>query len=114
MEELDNPATLEDFSKAIDCLAALKNGKLALFQPLHELFCFCWDQDHIPQDMRDANMVTVYKNKGDRSDHNSLLNIVDKAFARVTLVCLQILASCISVFFSHLHICCESQVPSGH
>lgn len=50
--------------------------------------------------MRDTNIVTVYKNKGDRSDCNnyqgiSLLNIAGKAFARVTLVHLQTLASCI-------------------
>ncbi len=48
--------------------------------------------------MRDANIVTVYKNKGDRSNCNnyrgiSLLNIVGKAFALVILVRLQILAS---------------------
>ncbi len=81
MEELDIPPTLEELSKAIDCLAcgkapwsdgippeALKNGKPALLQPLHKLLCLCWDQGYIPQDMRDANIVTVYKNKGDRSD----------------------------------------------
>ena len=38
-----------------------------------------------PQDMRDANIVTLYKNKGDRGDCNnyrgiSLLNIVGKLF----------------------------------
>ncbi len=111
MEELDIPPTLEELSKAIDCLAcgkapgsdgippeALKNGKPALLQPLHELLCLCWDQGYIPQDMRDANIVTVYKNKGDRSDCNnyrgiSLLNIFGKAFARVILLRLQILAS---------------------
>ncbi len=111
MEELDIPPTLEELSKAIDCLTcgkspgsdgippeALKNGKPALLQPLHELLCLCWDQGYIPQDMRDANIVTVYKNKGDRSDCNnyrgiSLLNIVGKAFARVILLRLQILAS---------------------
>ncbi len=111
MEELDIPPTLEELSKAIDCLAcgkapgsdgippeALKNGKPALLQPLHELLCLCWDQGYIPQDMLDANIVTVYKNKGDHSDCNnyrgiSLLNIVGKAFARVILLRLQILAS---------------------
>ncbi len=111
LEELDTPPTLEELSKAIDCLAfgkapgsdgippeALKNSKPALLQTLHELLCLCWDQGHIPQDMHDANIVTVYKNKGDHNDCKnyrgiSLLNIVGKAFARVTLVRLQILAS---------------------
>ena len=41
--------------------------------------------------MRDANIVTVYKNKGDRGDCNnyhgiSLLNIVGKLFAKVVLM----------------------------
>ena len=47
--------------------------------------------------MRDANIVTLYKNKGDRSDCNndrgiSLLSVVGKVFARVALTKLQILA----------------------
>ena len=47
--------------------------------------------------MKDANIVTLYKNKGDRSDCNnyrgiSLLSIVGKVFARVTLNRLQNLA----------------------
>ncbi|KAI5106715.1 major facilitator superfamily domain-containing protein 1, partial [Silurus meridionalis] len=113
MEELDTPPTLEELRKAIDCLACgkasgsdgippevLKIGKPALLQPLHELLCLClfWGQGHIPQDMRDANIVTLYKNKGDRSDCNnyrgiSLLSIVGKASARAALARLQTLAS---------------------
>ncbi|KAL8591855.1 hypothetical protein ACOMHN_044351 [Nucella lapillus] len=47
--------------------------------------------------MRDANVVTLYKNKGDRSDCNnyrgiSHLSIVGKVFARVVLKRLQVLA----------------------
>ena len=47
--------------------------------------------------MRDANIVTLYKNKGERSDCNnyrgiSLLNIVGKLFAKVVLVKLRVLA----------------------
>ena len=47
--------------------------------------------------MRDAKIVTLYKNKGERSDCNnyrgiSLLNIVGKLYARVVLVRLQKLA----------------------
>ncbi len=57
----------------------------AAAQPLHKLLCLCGIRLH-PQDMRDANIVTVYKTKDDRSDCNnyrgiSLLNIVGKAFA---------------------------------
>ena len=47
--------------------------------------------------MRDSKIVTLYKNKGDRSDCNnyrgiSLLSIVGKVFARVVLARLQVLA----------------------
>ena len=48
--------------------------------------------------MRDANKVTLYKNKGDRGDCNnyrgiSLLNIVGKLFAKVVLMKLRVLAA---------------------
>ena len=47
--------------------------------------------------MRDANIVILYKNKGDRSDCNnyrgiSLLSVIGKLFARVALKRLQVLA----------------------
>ena len=111
MVELDTRPTMEELSKAINRLSCgkapgsdgipsevLKSGKPALLQPLHDLLCHCWEQGYIPQDMRDANIVTLYKNKGDRSDCNnyrgiSLLSIIGKAFARVALACLQTLAS---------------------
>ena len=49
------------------------------------------------QDMRDANIITVYKNKGDRSDCTnyrgiSVLSTTRKAFTRVVLNRLQTLA----------------------
>ena len=51
----------------------------------------------IPEDIRNANIVTLYKNKGDRRDCNNYrgilqLSIVGKAFARVLLKRLQLLA----------------------
>ena len=47
--------------------------------------------------MRDANKVTLYKNKGDRGDCNnyrgiSLLNVVGKLFAKDVLMKLRVLA----------------------
>ena len=111
IEELDNTPTLEEFSITIDGLACskapwkdgippdvLKHGKQTILQPLHELLCLCWEQGHILQDMRDANIVTLYKNKGDRSDCDnnrgiSLLSIVGKVFPWVTLTRMQSLAS---------------------
>ena len=110
LEELDSEPTMEELSKAIDALACgrapgadsippeiIKCGKPALLEPLHELLCLCWKEGKLPQDMRDAKIITLYKNKGDRSDCNnyreiSLLSIVGKVFARVFLARLQVLA----------------------
>ena len=110
MEELDAEPTLEELSKAVDSLACgkapgndgippdlIKHCKSTLLQPLHDNLRQCWREDGVPQDMRDAKIVTLYKNKGDRSDCNnyrgiSLLSIVGKVYARVLLARLQQLA----------------------
>ena len=108
MEGLDTPPTVEELSKAIDSLAnnkapgkdgipeeIIKAGKQScLLSHLHELLLQCWEEGNVPQGMGDANIVTLYKNKGERSDCNnyrgiSLLSIVGKAFARVALKKLQ-------------------------
>lgn len=75
----------------------LKQCKSSLLSPLHKVLCECWEDGSVPQDMRDAKIVTLYKNKGERSDCNnyrgiSLLSIVGKVFARVILIRLQKLA----------------------
>jgi len=111
MEELDAPPSVDELRKAIDSLASgkapgndgippevVKAGKnTALLHHLHELLLQCWEEGTVPQDMRDANIITLYKNKGDSSNCNnyrgiSLLSIVGKAFARVVLNRLQKLA----------------------
>ena len=110
VEELDSEPTLEDLSKAIDALASgkvpgadgippgvIKCGKPTLVEPLHELLCLCCREGKVLQDMRNAPIITLYKNKGDRSDCNnyrgiSLLSIVGKVFIRVVPVRLQVLA----------------------
>ncbi len=111
MKELDALPTVDELSKAIDSLACgkapgsdgippevIKTGqKSVLLDRLHELLLQCWEEGTVPQDMRDANIITLYKNKGDRSDCNnyrgiSLLSIVGKAFAHVVLNRLQVLA----------------------
>ena len=66
----------------------IKCAKGTLLKELHEIVCQCWREGEVPQDMRDANIVTLYKNKGDRGDCNnyhgiSLLNIVGILFAKV-------------------------------
>uniref|UniRef100_A0A2C9L390 Reverse transcriptase domain-containing protein n=1 Tax=Biomphalaria glabrata TaxID=6526 RepID=A0A2C9L390_BIOGL len=100
MNELDKIPTLLELNKDIDNIAArkahgcdcippdlLKQCKTTLIQPIHELLCKCWQEDAVPQDLRDAKIITLYKNKGDRSDCNnyrgiSLLRIIGKVFAR--------------------------------
>eukprot|EP00064_Thunnus_orientalis_P014087 superscaffoldBa00002400_g14128 len=76
----------------------IKAGKnSALLNHLHELLLQCWEEGTVPQDMHDANIITLYKNKGDCGDCNnyhriSLLSIVGKAFACVVMNRLQSLA----------------------
>ena len=108
--ELDSPPTVEELLKAIDTLSAgkapgsdgippevIKAGKgSTLIGHLHSLLTLCWTEKKVPQDMRDAKIITLYKNKGDRSDCNnyrgiSLLAITGKVFARVILSRLQTL-----------------------
>jgi len=110
MPELDVPPSISELSEAIDklpsgkapgkdCIPAevIKSGKACLLVPLHKLLIQCWTEGAVPQDMRDANIITLYKNKGDRGDCNnyrgiSLLSIIGKLFARIVLTRLQTLA----------------------
>ena len=110
MEELDTDPTQEELYKAIDSLTCgkapdndgippdlIKRCKNTLLQPLLDIPCQCLREGTLPQDMSDAKIVTLYKNKGDRSDCNnyrgiSLLSIVGKLFARVVVMRLQKLA----------------------
>ncbi|KAI8494032.1 hypothetical protein Bbelb_283790 [Branchiostoma belcheri] len=110
LKELDTEPTAAELEKAIDALTCgkapgndaippevIKQGKPALLPHLQELLSLCWKEGSVPQDMRDAKIVTLFKNKGDRSVCDnyrgiSLLNIVGKLFARVVLSRLQVIA----------------------
>ena len=101
---------MEELSKTIDSFASGKapgndaiphevinrwNGTLLLH--LHEHLCLCLEEGAVPRDMYDAKEVTLYKNKGDRSDCNnyrgiSLLSVVGKVFVRIAQGRLQNLA----------------------
>ncbi|XP_069165381.1 uncharacterized protein [Procambarus clarkii] len=107
--ELDSEPTLKELSEALDSPASgkapekdsipaetLKCCRGNLLMKLHEILCLCWEGE-VPQEMRDSNFVTLYKNKGERGDCNhyrgiSFLSIIGKLFARVTLKRLQVLA----------------------
>ena len=108
MEELDTEPTLEELSKAID-----SNGTPPLPTPppprptkaLQDhltAFTACTPlsvlaRRSLQQDMRDAKIITLFKNKGERSDCNNyrgifLLSVTGKVFAKVILIRLQKLA----------------------
>ena len=88
MDELDSEPTLVDINQALDQLSfgkaprndgipveVIKCAKGTLLKELHEILCQCWREGEVPQDMRDANIVTLYKNKGDRGDCNNYRGI---------------------------------------
>ncbi|XP_063585793.1 uncharacterized protein LOC134763166 [Penaeus indicus] len=114
MTNIDFESTIDDLSGSIgtlankkatgqDCIPAeiLKCGKPVLPEKLHLTFppaySVCWREGTIPKDMKNAKIVTLCKNKGDRSDCNnyrgiSLLSIAGKVFAKVCLKRIQSLA----------------------
>ena len=72
LEELDREPTIDELSEALDSLASgkapgkdgipaevLKCCKETLITELHEILCLCWSEGEVPQDMRDANVVTL-------------------------------------------------------
>ncbi|XP_045454528.1 uncharacterized protein LOC123663932 [Melitaea cinxia] len=107
--ELDDPPTGEEFLLAIRNLTLSKStgpdnlpAELVrlgcVSSPLYVLLQRCWYEEAIPQDMKDSEIVTLYKGKGDRDECNnyrgiSLLNIAGKAFAKVVLRRLDMLAA---------------------
>ena len=75
------PPTIDELSKALDSLPhgkvpgkdgipaeINKYGNPTLFIYLQNLFCQCWEEGSLPQDKWDANIVTLFKNKGDCID----------------------------------------------
>ena len=67
-----------------------KKGGLALKSQLLDLYNACWQKQLLPQDFKDALIVTIYKKKGDRNEcgnHHgiSLLSIAGKILAKIML-----------------------------
>ncbi|KAI8500865.1 hypothetical protein Bbelb_216830 [Branchiostoma belcheri] len=103
-EDLDLAPTLEEVIKATDQQKSgkaagvdglppeiWKHGGAALHSKLHKLFVCCWEQGKLPKDLRHAVIITLYKNKGEKSDCSNcrgitLLSIADlsKAFDTVS------------------------------
>ncbi|XP_069167590.1 uncharacterized protein [Procambarus clarkii] len=74
MEERDLEPTVEEVEKALDSLSSGKAPGDDAIPPevlkctrgtqktyLHELLCQCWREGSVPQDMRDANIITLLK-----------------------------------------------------
>lgn len=103
IHELENLPTEEETANAVKQLQigkapgpdgippeVFKSGGQALIHHLTRLFQHFWELGELPQDFRDANIVHLYKNKGDKSlcdNHRgiSLLSIAGKIFARILL-----------------------------
>ena len=97
--ELDDPHTCEEIRKVslqlkigkspgFDGIPAevYQHGREAVLDKLQDLFTNCWDKGTLPQDLRDAAIVSLYKNKGDKSDCSNyrgitLLSIAGKILA---------------------------------
>ena len=67
-----------------------QQGGEAVLSKLQHLFTNCWEKETLPQDLRDAVIVSLYKNKGEKPDCSNhrgitLLSIADKILARVLL-----------------------------
>ena len=68
----------------------LKKGGYFCTRMLHQYITEVWDHEIVPQQWRDANIVTIYKNKGDKSICGnsrgiSLLAVAGKVLATVML-----------------------------
>ena len=67
-----------------------RHGGTHLVKKLTDLFCVIWDKGSVPQQFKDASIVHLYKNKGNKvecDNHRgiSLLSIAGKILARVIL-----------------------------
>ena len=79
MEDLDSEPTIECLSKAITQMAYWKapgsdgipadlfrQWKSCLLPFVHDILVKLWREGNVQQDMRDAKIITLYKNKGAR------------------------------------------------
>ena len=79
--ELDDPSTHEEIKKAtmqlkagespgIDGIPAevYQHGREAVLNKLQDLFNNCWEKGTLLQDLRDAVIVSLYRDKREKSD----------------------------------------------
>ena len=103
MPDLDLPPTFKEILHAVKTLInnkspgpdsipaeLLKEGGYLCTRTLHRYISEVWRQECVPQQWKDANIVTIYKNKGDKSVCSnsrgiSLLATAGKVLAKVML-----------------------------
>ena len=101
--ELDLPPTLDEVVGSLKGMKPRKSpgpdqipsellihGGAQLHSFLHELICTIWNCAKVPNSWKDAIIITIYKNKGDRtlcgnSRGVSLLSTAGKTFAKLLL-----------------------------
>ena len=54
---------------------------------LQDVFTNCWEKGTLPQDLRDTVIVSLYKNKGEKSDCSSYQSITLLSIAGKILAC---------------------------
>ena len=101
--ELAEPPSMQEVGNAIKNLKnhkspgsdgipgeLLKFGGGATVNKLYELIVNIWNQEEVPQEWKNARIISIYKNKGDRATCGnsrgiSLLAVAGKVLARVIL-----------------------------
>ena len=100
---MDTPATFAETLQAISSLKnnkspgtdgipgeVLKNGGTALHHEVHQLILSIWEAEDVPQQWKDARIISIYKRKGDRATCGnsrgiSLLSVAGKVLAKILL-----------------------------
>ncbi|XP_074627031.1 uncharacterized protein LOC141885034 [Acropora palmata] len=100
LDDLPTENEVEEAIKELQCGKAagpdgippevFKTGGQLLVKKLTEFLCMCWEDGCLPQDLKDARIVHLYKGKGDKSSCDnyrgvSLLSIASKILCKVIL-----------------------------
>ena len=101
--DMDTPPTYEETLQAINSLKnkkspgpdgvpgeVLRHGGTELHQKLYQLITAVWEAEDVPQQWKDARIVSIYKRKGDRATCGnsrgiSLLSVAGKVLAKILL-----------------------------
>lgn len=95
MHELDDSPTRDELVNAIRILPqgkypgkdwlipaeVIKSGGNILSESLYKLLRQCWNEEAVPQEMRDSTIVTFFRNKSDRTESLTLFASIVISFA---------------------------------